>query len=198
MAVLLFGRVPPCGAAYFARGGKVGKTPPGTAPMSAYAERALKVAFPRTPVYGGHLPVFMAITFRRQNHDCLPFLPRGHRPLPGLKFDGSCAVQTPPGAAEPGQFTGEGQSLSYTSPAYGREAKRSFAGSSLPSFLSRKREAFLLPFFSKKGSKRGVGWQAGSSLVCCVGRTNFITWRKPIWTMKKSAASSEACAPSRA
>ena len=29
MAVLLFGRVPPCGAAYFARGGKVGKTPPG-------------------------------------------------------------------------------------------------------------------------------------------------------------------------
>ena len=176
MAVLLFGRVPPCGAAYFARGGKVGKTPPGTAPMSAYAERALKVAFPRTPVYGGHLPVFMAITFRRQNHDCLPFLPRGHRPLPGLKFDGSCAVQTPPGAAEPGQFTGEGRSFFDSSPAYGREAKRSFAGSSLPSFLSRKR------------GKRGVGWQAGSSLLCCVGRTNFITWRKPIWTMKKSAA----------
>ena len=47
------GRVPPCGAAYFAPGGKVGKTPPGTAPMSAYAERALKVAFPRTPIYGG-------------------------------------------------------------------------------------------------------------------------------------------------
>ena len=57
MAVLLFGRVPPCGAAYFARGGKVGKTPPGTAPMSAYAERALKVAFPTPSGPSGHLPL---------------------------------------------------------------------------------------------------------------------------------------------
>ena len=47
-------------------------------------------------------------------------------------------------------------------------------------------KAFLPTFFSKKVGKRGVGWQTGYSLVCCVRRTNFITWRKPIWTMKKS------------
>ena len=40
---------------YFAHGGKVTKTPPGTAPMSAYAQRALIVAFPRTPFTGDAL-----------------------------------------------------------------------------------------------------------------------------------------------
>ena len=38
-------------ATYFSHGGKVGKTPPGTAPMST---TVLIVAFPRTPFYGGH------------------------------------------------------------------------------------------------------------------------------------------------
>ena len=37
-------------AGYFARGGKVTKTPPGTAPDEHFV---LIVAFPRTPVYGG-------------------------------------------------------------------------------------------------------------------------------------------------
>ena len=37
-------------ATYFAHGGKVGKTPPGTAPMST---AVLIVAFPRSPFYGG-------------------------------------------------------------------------------------------------------------------------------------------------
>ena len=155
MAVLLFGRVPPCGAAYFARGGKVGKTPPGTAPMSAYAERALKVAFPRTPVYGGHLPVFMAITFRRQNHDCLPFLPRGHRPLPGLKFDGSCAVQTPPGAAEPGQRAGEGASFSYIPPCLRARGKAKLCRKLFCFLFSRKKEVN-----GASVGKRAVLWYA--------------------------------------
>ena len=37
-------------ATYFAHGGKVGKTPPGTAPDEHFV---LIVAFPRTPFYGG-------------------------------------------------------------------------------------------------------------------------------------------------
>ena len=40
----------PGAATYFANGGKVGKTPPGTAPDEHFV---LIVAFPRTPVYGG-------------------------------------------------------------------------------------------------------------------------------------------------
>ena len=38
-------------ATYFAHGGKVGKTPPRTAPDEHFV---LIVAFPRTPVYGGN------------------------------------------------------------------------------------------------------------------------------------------------
>ena len=38
-------------ATYFAHGGKVGKTPPGTAPDEHFV---LIVAFPRTPIYGGY------------------------------------------------------------------------------------------------------------------------------------------------
>ena len=38
---------------YFAHGGKVTKTPPGTAPMSACAERALIVTFPPSPLITG-------------------------------------------------------------------------------------------------------------------------------------------------
>ena len=43
------GGVSPCGATYFARVGKVGKTPPGMAPMSAFAQLALIVTFPPVP-----------------------------------------------------------------------------------------------------------------------------------------------------
>ena len=42
-------RVSPCGASDFARGGKVTKTPPGTAPDEHFV---LIVAFPRTPITG--------------------------------------------------------------------------------------------------------------------------------------------------
>ena len=38
-------------ASDFARGGKVTKTPPGTAPDEHFV---LIVAFPRTPIYGGY------------------------------------------------------------------------------------------------------------------------------------------------
>ena len=38
-------------ATYFSHGGKVGKTPPGTAPDEHFV---LIAAFPRTPIYGGY------------------------------------------------------------------------------------------------------------------------------------------------
>ena len=48
-------------ASYFAHGGKVTKTPPGTAPDEHFV---LIVAFPRTPIYGGY-PLGWAESFRR-------------------------------------------------------------------------------------------------------------------------------------
>ena len=48
-------------ATYFAHGGKVGKTPPGTAPDEHFV---LIVAFPRTPIYGGY-PLDVVRPFRR-------------------------------------------------------------------------------------------------------------------------------------
>ena len=48
-------------ATYFSHGGKVGKTPPGTAPDERFV---LIVAFPRTPIYGGY-PLGQAEKFRR-------------------------------------------------------------------------------------------------------------------------------------
>ena len=49
-------------ATYFAHGGKVGKTPPGTAPMST---TVLIVAFPRTPFYGGPIRRAFRLSQRR-------------------------------------------------------------------------------------------------------------------------------------
>ena len=48
-------------ASDFARGGKVTKTPPGTAPDEHFV---LIVAFPRTPIYGGY-PLEWAEYFQR-------------------------------------------------------------------------------------------------------------------------------------
>ena len=47
-------RVPPCGAAYFAPGGKVGKTPPGDAFKEHFACGGVpRRLSPGPPVYGG-------------------------------------------------------------------------------------------------------------------------------------------------
>ena len=107
------------------------------------------------------------------NDDRPSFLPWALGPT-CAKLKGLCAAQTPPSATEPGQRIGEGLTLHYT-PTLPTGERQSEA----------LQKAFLPTFFSKKVGKRGVGWQTGYSLVCCVRRTNFITWRKPIWTMKK-------------
>ena len=54
------GGIPPCGAAYFAPGGKVGKAPPGDAPGGTTAPHAFRlspaVRFPPAPRYGRRGP----------------------------------------------------------------------------------------------------------------------------------------------
>ena len=160
------GRVPPCGAGSFLSGQKGTKDPLGVSFDEHLACASAHRPRPPDPrLRGNALLLPWTISSGGRNQVGLSFLSRGHRPLPGLNLDGNRVVQTPPGTAEPGKFGGEGRSFFDSSPAYGREAKRSFAESSLPSFLSRKR------------SKRGVDWQTAFSLVCCVGRTNFMTWR---------------------
>ena len=83
-------------ASDFARGGKVTKTPPGTAPDEHFV---LIVAFPRTPIYGGY-PLEQAESFRRAKSEWVFEFPPGHwalglQKLPLLRFH-SCAwvVQT--------------------------------------------------------------------------------------------------------
>ena len=83
-------------ASDFARGGKVTKTPPGTAPDEHFV---LIVAFPRTPIYGGY-PLEQAESFRRAKSEWVSEFPPGHWALglqkfPLLRFH-SCAwvVQT--------------------------------------------------------------------------------------------------------
>ena len=83
-------------ASDFARGGKVTKTPPGTAPDEHFV---LIVAFPRTPIYGGY-PLEQAESFRRAKSEWVSEFPPGHwalglQKLPLLRFH-SCAwvVQT--------------------------------------------------------------------------------------------------------
>ena len=51
---------------------------------------------PKPPFYGGRLSLHQAISSGGQNQVGLSFLPRGHWPLPGLKFERVCVVQTPP------------------------------------------------------------------------------------------------------
>jgi len=78
-------------ASDFARGGKVTKTPPGTAPDEHFV---LIVAFPRTPIYGGY-PLEQAESFRRAKSEWVSEFPPGHwalglQKLPLLRFH-SCA-----------------------------------------------------------------------------------------------------------
>ena len=61
-------------ASYFARGGKVTKTPPGTAPDEHFV---LIVAFPRTP-FTGVIPWGGQNISGAQNQECVPELPPGH------------------------------------------------------------------------------------------------------------------------
>ena len=58
-------------ASDFARGGKVTKTPPGTAPDEHFV---LIVAFPRPPIYGGY-PLEQAESFRRAKSGVLGCAP---------------------------------------------------------------------------------------------------------------------------
>ena len=55
------GGIPPCGAAYFAPGGKAGKAPPGDAPGGTTAPHAFRlspaVRFPPDPRYGRRGPL---------------------------------------------------------------------------------------------------------------------------------------------
>ena len=64
-------------ASDFAHGGKVTKTPPGTAPDEHFV---LIVAFPRTPIYGGY-PLEQAESFRRAKSEWVSEFPPGHRAL---------------------------------------------------------------------------------------------------------------------
>ena len=78
-------------ASDFARGGKVTKTPPGTAPDEHFV---LIVAFPRTPIYGSY-PLEQAESFRRAKSEWVSEFPPGHwalglQKLPLLRFH-SCA-----------------------------------------------------------------------------------------------------------
>ena len=88
-------RVSPCGASYFAHGGKVTKTPPGT----AQDERsALKFAFPR-PLYEGY-PLNQAKNFRRAKSEWLfafPSAPLGAGLAENFKW---CDFISAPGVAE--------------------------------------------------------------------------------------------------
>ena len=85
-------------ATYFAHGGKVGKTPPGTAPDEHFV---LIVALPRTPIYGSH-PLKYAEHFRRAKSGVLGYYPvRPHwGPEWGENWDW-CDSMPAPELAEP-------------------------------------------------------------------------------------------------
>ena len=85
-------------ATYFAHGGKVGKTPPGTAPDEHFV---LIVALPRTPIYGSH-PLKCAEHFRRAKSGVLGYYPvRPHwGPEWGENWDW-CDSMPAPELAEP-------------------------------------------------------------------------------------------------
>ena len=84
-------------ASYFARGGKVTKTPPGTAPDEHFV---LIVAFPRTPLRGTRTCQVLQC-FRRAKfewHSAISFGPLG----PGLVENcNGCDFTTAPGFVEP-------------------------------------------------------------------------------------------------
>ena len=108
-------------ASDFARGGKVTKTPPGTAPDEHFV---LIVAFPRTPIYGGY-PLEQAESFRRAKSEWASEFPPGHwalglQKLPLLRFH-SCAwvVQT----NVPGSVSAVGATLAVARSA-GRRGRR--------------------------------------------------------------------------
>ena len=95
----LFG-VPPCGASYFAHGGKVGKTPPGIASGEHLPTVVLTVSLSPDPFYeSGALR--SGSYFRRAKSRSVPLLLSAHWGLLPSKFDGiatltytACCVPT--------------------------------------------------------------------------------------------------------
>ena len=102
-------KVPPCGASYFARGGKVGKTPPGDGSderLRAAGAHSYLVPTPSGP--SGHLPLTGGVgprspccgsgylwvfgKFRRAKSRSVPVLFSAHRGLLPFKFGCSCVL----------------------------------------------------------------------------------------------------------
>ena len=79
--------VPPCGASYFAPGGKVGKTPPGIASGEHLPTVVLTVSLSPDPFYGSG-SLRSGSYFRRAKTRPVPVLLPGHRAFLLLKFEG--------------------------------------------------------------------------------------------------------------
>ena len=80
------------------------KMPWGLIPVSAYAQRALTVICPQTPITGDALLRNEKFYPAGKDKTIWSFLPRGHWPLPGQKFQSVFAVRTPPTLAKPWQL----------------------------------------------------------------------------------------------
>ena len=132
----------------------------GTAPVGHYACGGVPSRLsPGPPVYWGRLPVSLVVTFRRAKSEWHTLFTPGHWALCvqnlvdlALKSrrllwqsQGGWSIiagsQRPPQSRTPGE---EIDFLNASLSPTGAEAKRSFAKSSLPSFLSRKRASFFL------------------------------------------------------
>ena len=76
----------------------------GTPSMSAFAQRALIGGFSSVPLfYGSTLLRGWHLHPAGKMWSAFSLLPRGHKPLPGLKFQRVRAIRTPPAWAKPGQ-----------------------------------------------------------------------------------------------
>ena len=72
--------------------------------MSAFAQRALIGSLPRTPFTEDALLRDEKFYPAGKDKTIWSFLPRGHWPLPGQKFQSVCAVRTPPTLTKPWQL----------------------------------------------------------------------------------------------
>ena len=177
MAVLLYGESSALWGGFLSERSERNQRPAGESRNRTGGGRpVLHAVFPQAPVYERRLPVVLEISSGGQYLSGLLFLHRATGPCSG-------ANKRPL----------RGKKTAWR----GKARKDLRRGGSNCNFLffptDEKRnevshKAFLLPFFSKKGSKRGVGWQTVLSLLSCMRRTNFITWEEPIWTTKRSAA----------
>ena len=93
-------RVPPCGASYFAPGGKVGKTPPGIASGEHLPTVVLTVSLSPDPFYGSG-PLRSGSYFRRAKSRPVPVLLSAHWGLLPSKFTSGCFYCAPPPASLP-------------------------------------------------------------------------------------------------